>query len=310
MLYFKKDSEFTIVFSDKHYRLQAVKDLEIISKNLYGKVLLRNDYITEPPYLKLRKSDIASRLKLFEFGVQIDDSNGSKWEAAMREQAIDAINANVAANVADSVNIEAEKILNDIINQLLAHRINFKRIDDDPNNILTVCPFHQPTDFNCFLNINSGLFKCKVSTCQETGTFDEFMKKNMENSNINNNILHQYVKDACRTECSYEDATLRATKYIDLLHGVIGLCTEIGELQDQVKRYIFYGKSLDVVNVEEELGDFCWYIAIICNSLNLDWNVILNKNIDKLKARYPDKFTEDKAINRNLDEERKVLNNE
>jgi len=30
-------------------------------------------------------------------------------------------------------------------------------------------------------------------------------------------------------------------------------------------------------------------------------------NIEKLKARYPDKFTSDKAINRNLDIERKVL---
>lgn len=30
-------------------------------------------------------------------------------------------------------------------------------------------------------------------------------------------------------------------------------------------------------------------------------------NTNKLKARYPEKFTEDKAINRNLDKEREVL---
>ena len=34
---------------------------------------------------------------------------------------------------------------------------------------------------------------------------------------------------------------------------------------------------------------------------------MLQRNIDKLKARYPDKFSQEKALNRNLDKERDIL---
>lgn len=121
--------------------------------------------------------------------------------------------------------------------------------------------------------------------------------------------LVKYVEDCCRTECKYEDATYRANEYINLLHGAIGLCTETGELQDAIKKFVFYGKDLDIVNIGEEIGDICWYISIICNCIGLDFEECLKKNIEKLKKRYPEKFTEELADhnNRNFAEERKVL---
>lgn len=45
----------------------------------------------------------------------------------------------------------------------------------------------------------------------------------------------------------------------------------------------------------------------IGKSLNIDTNKALENNIAKLKARYPEKFTQEKAINRNLEIERKEL---
>lgn len=45
----------------------------------------------------------------------------------------------------------------------------------------------------------------------------------------------------------------------------------------------------------------------IAEFYNLDFEEILYKNIEKLKVRYPDKFTEEAALNRNLDSERKIL---
>lgn len=119
--------------------------------------------------------------------------------------------------------------------------------------------------------------------------------------------LQRYVKDACRTECSYEDSVERLMNWPDLIHGSMGLCTEVGELQDSVKRFIFYGKELDKVNVSEEIGDITWYLAILCKCLELDLSDVLQKNIEKLKKRYPEKFTEERALERNLEEERKVL---
>lgn len=94
---------------------------------------------------------------------------------------------------------------------------------------------------------------------------------------------------------------------MNLLHAAMGIGTEAGELLDAFKRKIFYGKELDVVNVREEVGDIMWYIAILIRELDMDFEEILQLNIDKLKARFPEKFTQEHALNRNLDQEREIL---
>ncbi len=93
----------------------------------------------------------------------------------------------------------------------------------------------------------------------------------------------------------------------DLLHCAIGVATESGELMDQFKRHIFYGKPLDKVNLEEEVADIMWYIANLCRLSDMDFEKLLQNNIDKLRIRFPDKFTMENALNRNLDAERKEL---
>jgi hypothetical protein len=50
-----------------------------------------------------------------------------------------------------------------------------------------------------------------------------------------------------------------------------------------------------------------WYIANLCNLNEWDLESILEININKLKIRFPEKFTNDLAINRDLIEERKTL---
>jgi NTP pyrophosphatase (non-canonical NTP hydrolase) len=92
-----------------------------------------------------------------------------------------------------------------------------------------------------------------------------------------------------------------------LLHAAIGMVTESGEFIDMLKKHLFYGKPLDLVNLQEEIGDQLWYIAIALDALGTTFEAEMRRNIAKLKARYPDKFTSDKAINRDLDAERAVL---
>lgn len=48
----------------------------------------------------------------------------------------------------------------------------------------------------------------------------------------------------------------------------------------------------------------------IVDAFNLDLELILQNNLEKLKVRYSDKFDADKAINKNLENENKVLNKE
>ena len=96
---------------------------------------------------------------------------------------------------------------------------------------------------------------------------------------------------------------------LDLLHCVIGASTEVGELMDAFKKHVYYKKELDIVNVGEEIADIQWYLFNLCRLLNLDMEKLLESNIEKLKARYGDKFSSEKAVNRNLETERKILEN-
>lgn len=92
-----------------------------------------------------------------------------------------------------------------------------------------------------------------------------------------------------------------------LLHASMGLCTEAGEFQDVLKKHIFYGKPVDFVGLQEEIGDVMWYVALACNAMGVSLDKIMTTNIEKLRARYPERFTEEKAQNRDLEKERKIL---
>lgn len=97
---------------------------------------------------------------------------------------------------------------------------------------------------------------------------------------------------------------------IDMLHGIIGKATEAGELLEALLLAL-NGEPIDVVNVLEEVGDGFWYDAVICNAINNEdpttFEELQANNIDKLRKRYPDKFTEYDATHRDLAGERVVL---
>jgi NTP pyrophosphatase (non-canonical NTP hydrolase) len=93
----------------------------------------------------------------------------------------------------------------------------------------------------------------------------------------------------------------------DLLHGSSGVCTEAGELMDIYKRFKFYGKPIDWVNVKEEVGDVMWYLALVCRAAGISLEEAARTNIEKLRVRYPEKFSAESALRRNLDAERKIL---
>lgn len=119
---------------------------------------------------------------------------------------------------------------------------------------------------------------------------------------------NEHIKAALRTKTGLKMSVNEGNE--DLLHAAMGISTEAGELLDAVKKHLFYGKPLDVVNIQEELGDLYWYMSVLCEWLGCTHEELMERNIDKLKVRYPEKFTSDKAINRDLESERKVLEGE
>lgn len=119
-----------------------------------------------------------------------------------------------------------------------------------------------------------------------------------------------FLKDATVTDLmDYEPmmTRLQNIRTLRLLHAAMGLCTEAGEFMDMMKKHILYGKDLDLTNLVEELGDMNWYEALALDEMAVPFEIVFDINIKKLRLRYPNKFNEKDAINRNLDAERKVL---
>lgn len=123
------------------------------------------------------------------------------------------------------------------------------------------------------------------------------------------NAVNSYIDNCLKTEpdASGPISRLNNERTIRLLHGAIGLTTEAGELADQIKKHVFYGKAVDYVNLGEEIGDCLWYMSLILKELGLDYETVMTANIEKLRKRYPGKFTEKDAINRDILNERIVL---
>jgi hypothetical protein len=129
---------------------------------------------------------------------------------------------------------------------------------------------------------------------------------------------NKYIEDVLKTLSNDYDAIskrLEDKDTIDMLHAATRMVTEAGELMDMLKKHIFYGKDLDLVNAEEELGDSNWYQSLMIHSMKMKnhvttWEQIWEKNIEKLKARYGDKFNEVGALDRDLDKERQILEKE
>jgi hypothetical protein len=167
----------------------------------------------------------------------------------------------------------------------------------------------------------------------------------------------------------YAPLAIRTAKFIDpitdLFHARVGLVTEVGEICDAFKKHIIYGKTLDLVNLREEIGDVFWYLnllvhveqskplqlfdfypapptelsgkelqvfllkmaettgmvatgtcsprylqkqlEVLCLCFNINIEECLDINIAKLAARYGDKYSDYKAVNRDLTVERKLL---
>lgn len=122
--------------------------------------------------------------------------------------------------------------------------------------------------------------------------------------------MEEYIKLALCTEAkSLDKCSLRVydPKMLRLLHAAMGFTTESGEFMDALKRAIYYGKPVDATNLVEELGDIFWYLAIAADTLGISFAEIQRRNIAKLRVRYPEKFTELDAIQRDLPTERSAV---
>ena len=64
-------------------------------------------------------------------------------------------------------------------------------------------------------------------------------------------------------ELAYRTAKPLPTKSEDLVHAALGLGSESGELADTISSAWMH-LPFNVHNIAEELGDICWYAALMC----------------------------------------------
>lgn len=77
-----------------------------------------------------------------------------------------------------------------------------------------------------------------------------------------------------------------------------------GRMADRVKKSCFYGKTLDLSSLKNELVQYWACMEEHCYLLDVPILEVATKNILKLEARYPaGSFDADKAINRNHEAE-------
>jgi NTP pyrophosphatase (non-canonical NTP hydrolase) len=116
---------------------------------------------------------------------------------------------------------------------------------------------------------------------------------------------NEYQIQAARTLMSSSEqaeAIIDSIKILpELSQMIVGgakLCSEAGELNDTIVKHISYGQELDHNNIIEECGDILWYVAMILTACQTTMEEAMHSNIEKLRIRYPEKFTEKDAAER------------
>ena len=101
----------------------------------------------------------------------------------------------------------------------------------------------------------------------------------------------EYQKLASRT---INNELTKKEQEMHALHGLVG---EIGELHSLYQKE-YQGHAFDEHHAMSEVSDMMWFIAEYCTAIGWSLDDVMQYNIDKLIARYPDGFETDKSIHR------------
>lgn len=128
------------------------------------------------------------------------------------------------------------------------------------------------------------------------------VEKRMQEIKRRKKLMAEYERrnDFKMTINEYQVQAMRFAnpKCLNIFNAALGLTGEAGEFADLIKKINFHGHAKDTEHLIKELGDVLWYVALAAQILNTDLETIMEKNIDKLLARYPDGFSEERSKNR------------
>lgn len=83
-----------------------------------------------------------------------------------------------------------------------------------------------------------------------------------------------------------------------ILHAIVGIGSESGELQDALKKALVYHAPLDFGNIKEEIGDLLHYIARLIATCGWTFEEVMDANVEKLQKRYPNGYSHRAGLDR------------
>lgn len=91
----------------------------------------------------------------------------------------------------------------------------------------------------------------------------------------------------------YQTLALRTaaqkTKHNELFHLLLGLVGEAGEISEKMKKIVRDYNSdeskIDAADLQKELGDVLWYVAVLADYFDIKLDDVATQNIEKLASR-------------------------
>ncbi|GLV54569.1 nucleotide pyrophosphohydrolase [Dictyobacter sp. S3.2.2.5] len=100
-----------------------------------------------------------------------------------------------------------------------------------------------------------------------------------------------YTREVHRT-CDIEDRREL------LILTALGIAGESGEVVDLLKKTLYHSHTLDVATLNKEIGDLLWYMTLLCDTVGLTLEDVMQTNVNKLRQRYPDGFDPQRSQSR------------
>jgi len=111
--------------------------------------------------------------------------------------------------------------------------------------------------------------------------------------------MKEYQKQAERSCAKGPDFELSDNEFM-LIWLALGLAGEVGEVVDYIKKGLLHQHGLDKGKLEEEIGDVLWYIANLCTKLDMSLSDVMERNVRKLRTRYPSGWSSADSKNRTV----------
>ncbi len=102
------------------------------------------------------------------------------------------------------------------------------------------------------------------------------------------NNLKEY-QDLCKSTAKKFETSEK-----EILTWGLGIAGEAGDVASCIKKTFAHDND-QKEGIKENIGDTLWYSAMICNFFGWNMQEILDKNMEKLRKRYPKGFTVEDA---------------